>query len=354
MRYTLAEIAAKVGGEVIGDENLVVTGINSLEAAGANEISFAEEKYLEKATASKAGALLVPRKTDALHQSLIICDQPFRAAGRIMMEIDEAAQTVDCQIDKAAAIGENVSLGSNLHIGPGAVINDGAVIGDNSRIYANTYIGRDAIVGSDCRIYPGVVIRENCRLGNRVIIHPNSVIGSDGFGFLQAGGCNVKIPQIGRVIIEDDVEIGALCTINRAALDETIIGRGTKLDDHVHLGHGVKVGHEVIMCAQVGISGSVHIGNQVMLGPRAGTVDHITIGDRSRLMAGTSATKSLAGNKDYGGTPAIPIKQALRQMMAATHLPKDRGRLATLEKRVRELEKLIQSKNSHEETRKTN
>lgn len=344
MRYTLAEIAAKVGGEVIGDESLVVTGINSLEAASAEELSFAEEKFLEKAITSKAGALLVPRKMDNLSQPLIICDQPFRAAGQIMMEIDKAAQMVDCRIDPAATIGENVSLGNNLHIGPGAVISDDTVIGDSCRIYAHTYIGRGVQIGSDCHLYPGVVIRENCRLGDRVTIHPNSVIGSDGFGFLQVGGSNVKIPQIGRVIIEDDVEIGALCTINRAALDETIIGRGTKLDDHVHLGHGVKVGYEVIMCAQVGISGSVRIGNQVMLGPRAGAVDNITIGDRARLMGGTGATQNIAGDKDYGGIPAVPVKQALRQMMAATHLPQDRKRLNSLEKQIQRLEKLLQSK----------
>ncbi|MEA1923133.1 MAG: UDP-3-O-(3-hydroxymyristoyl)glucosamine N-acyltransferase [Pseudomonadota bacterium] len=342
MRYTLAQIADKVGGEVVGDENLVVTGINSLEAASVDELSFAEEKFLEKAAASKAGALLVPRKVENLPQALIICDQPFRAAGLIMMEIDKAAQMVDYRIDQTAAIGENVSLGDNLHIGPGAVICDDAVIGDNCRIYANTYIGRRVKIGSDCHLYPGVVIRENCCLGDRVMIHPNSVIGSDGFGFFQVGGCNVKIPQIGRVIIEDDVEIGALSTVNRAAMDETVVGRGTKIDDHVHLGHGVKVGHEGIMCAQVGISGSVRIGNQVMLGPRVGMVDHITIGDRARLMGGTSAAKSLPGDQDYGGIPAIPVKQALRQMMAATHLPKDRGRLANLEKRVKELEKLLE------------
>ncbi|MCD6292675.1 MAG: UDP-3-O-(3-hydroxymyristoyl)glucosamine N-acyltransferase [Deltaproteobacteria bacterium] len=344
MRYTLAEIAAKVGGEIIGDENLVMTGINSLEAASADEISFAEEKFLEKAITSKAGALLVPRKAEKLIQPLIICDQPFRAAGQIMLEIDKAAQAIDHNIDEMAVIGKNVSLGKNLHIGPGAVISDGVVIGDNCRIYANTYIGKKVKIGSGCNLYPGVVIRENCELGDRVMIHPNSVIGSDGFGFLQVGGCNVKIPQIGRVIIEDDVEIGALSTVNRAAMDETVISRGTKIDDHVHLGHGVKVGHEVIMCAQVGISGSVRIGNQVMLGPRVGIVDNITIGDNARLMAGTSAAQSLAGDKDYGGIPAIPVKQALRQMMAATHLPKDRGRLAKLEKQVRKLEKLLQTK----------
>ncbi len=345
MRYTLAEIAAKIGGQVIGDENLVVTGINSLEAATANNLSFAEEKFLKKATASKAGALLVTRKTDDLQQPLIICKQPFQAAGRIMMEIDKARQIVEHQIAPTATIGKDVTLGKNLHIGPGAVICDNVVIGDNCRIYANTYIGKGVLIGTNCWIYPGVVIRENCQLGNRVIIHPNSVIGSDGFGFLQVAGSNVKIPQIGSVIIEDDVEIGALCTINRAAMDKTVIGHGSKLDDHVHKGHGVKVGHEAIMCAQVGIAGSVKIGNQVLLGPRAGAGDHLTIGDRARLMGNTLVAKNLAGDQDYGGFPAVPAKQALRQMMAATHLPKDRGRLATLEKRVQELEKLLQSKN---------
>ncbi len=346
MRYTLAEIAAKIGGEVVGDENFVVTGINSLEAAQSCELSFAEEKFLKPAEGSKAGALLVPRKIETLQQHLIICSQPFQAAGLIMAEIDATAQKVTHSIAETAAIGSNVILGKNLHIGAGAVISDDAVIGNNCRIYANTYIGKKVTIGADTCIYPGVVIREGCKIGDRVIIHPNSVIGSDGFGFLQLGGRNVKIPQIGQVIIEDDVEIGALCTINRAALDETIVGRGTKLDDHVHLGHGVNIGHHVIMCAQVGLAGGVRVGNQVLLGPRAGSADHLSIGDRARLMGGTLAAKNLDGDKDYGGVPAIPAKQAIRQMMAATHLPKDRSRLATLEKRVKELEKKLSEKDN--------
>ncbi len=342
MRYTLAEIAAKIGGEVKGDGDRVVTGINSLEAAGPDELSFAEEKFLREAANSRAGALLVPRhKHEGLSQDLILCDRPFQAASMIMAEIDAAAQFLAPGIAPGAAIGENVRLGEDLHIGPGAVISDGASIGDRSLIYANTWIGPGVEIGSDCRIYPGVVIRENCVIGDRVIIHPNSVIGSDGFGFLQIGGRNVKIPQIGRVIIEDEVEIGALCTINRAALDETVIGRGTKLDDHVHLGHGVRIGQEVIMCAQVGLSGSVRVGDRAMLGPRAGSVDRISIGAGARLMAHTATAKDLPGNRDYGGSPAVPAKQFLRQAMALTHLPQDRKRITALEKRLRELEETL-------------
>lgn len=344
MRYTLAEIATKIGGEVIGDENFVITGINSLEAAKKSEISFAEKKFLRQAAASQAGALLVSRKDDTLCQNLIICSQPFQAAGLLMAEIDAAAQQVTHTISENAAIDSNVTLGDNLHIGPGAVISENTVIGDNCRIYANAYIGKNVVIGSGCCIYPGVVIREGCKIGDRVMIHPNSVIGSDGFGFLQIAGRNVKIPQIGQVIIEDDVEIGAFCTVNRAALDKTIIGHGTKIDDHVHLAHGVQIGNDAIICGQVGIAGGVQIGNQVMLGPRTGSVDHISIGDKARLMAGTQVTKSLPGGQDYGGTPAIPVKQSLRQMMAATHLPKDRSRLAVLEKRVQELEKMLTEK----------
>lgn len=344
MHYTLAEIAAKIDGEVIGDENFVVTGINSLEAAKSCDISFAEEKFLKQASSSQAGALLVSQPGESLCQNLIICAQPFQAAGLLMAEIDAEAQQVAHKISAAAVIGNNVALGENLHLGPGVVIADGAVIGDNCRIYANSYIGQGVSIGSDTRIYPGVVIREGCAIGSRVMIHPNSVIGSDGFGFLQVGYTNVKIPQIGRVIIEDDVEIGALCTINRAALDTTIIGSGSKIDDHVHLAHGVKVGRNVIVCGQVGLAGGVQVGNQVMLGPRVGSVDHISIGDKARLMAGTQAAHSLEGGKDYGGTPAMPIKQSLRQIMAATHLPKDRSRLAVLEKRVKALEKILAEK----------
>lgn len=341
MRYTLGEIAARIGGEVIGNVERQITGINSLEAASADEIAFAEEKFLEKARSSRAGALLVPRTVPGLTTDLIICDQPYRAAGLLMREIDQENQAVEPGCSPLAAIAESARIGDGVFIGPGAVISDLAEIGAGCRIHANVFIGPRVRLGAGCVIYPGVVIRENCILGERVMIHPNSVIGSDGFGFFQVAGSNLKIPQIGRVIIEDDVEIGALCTINRAALDETVIGRGTKIDDHVHLGHGVKVGHEVIMCAQVGLSGSVRIGNQVMLGPRVGSVDNITIGDKARLMAGTSAAKSLDGGQDYGGIPAVPVKQSLRQLMAATHLPKDRGRLAALEKKVAELEKKL-------------
>jgi UDP-3-O-[3-hydroxymyristoyl] glucosamine N-acyltransferase len=345
MHYTLSEIAAKIGGKVVGDKNFVVTGINSLEYAKENELSFAEEKFIKQAAASRAGALMVTREASELKQNLIICSQPFQAAGLIMAEIDAENQAVTHSIADSAAISSRATLGVNLHIGSGAVISDDAVIGNNCRIYANTYIGKMVIIDDDSHIYPGVVIREGCRIGSRVIIHPNSVIGSDGFGFLQVGGRNLKIPQIGQVIIEDDVEIGALCTINRAALDQTVIGRGTKLDDHVHIGHGVIVGTDVIMCGQVGLAGGVRIGNRVMLGPRVGGTDHITIGDDARLMAETSATQSLEGGRDYGGTPAIPVKQSLRQMMAATHLPKDRSRLAVLEKRVLELEKKLTANN---------
>ena len=344
MHDTLAEIAAKVGGEVIGDENFVITGINSLESAENSDISFAEEKFLKTAITSRAGALLVPRKGEGLSQNLIICAQPFQAAGLLMAEVDAEAQQIKPVISADATIENNVNSGDNLHIGSGTLISEGSSIGDNCRIYANTFIGKNVVIGRDCSIYPGVVIREGCKIGDRVMIHPNSVIGSDGFGFLQIAGHNVKIPQVGRVIIEDDVEIGALCTINRAALDETVIGRGTKIDDHVHLAHGVKIGEDVIMCGQVGLAGGVTVGNQVMLGPRAGSVDHIVIGDKARLMGGTQAAKNLPGGKDYGGTPAMPVKQSLRQMMAATHLPKDRSRLALLEKRVQELEKLLGQK----------
>ncbi len=344
MRYSLAEIAARIGGEVIGDKDFIVTGIRSLESAGADDLAFAEEKFLPQAGASRAGALLVPRAADNLTQHLIICAQPFQAAGMLMAEIDAEAQKIPHTIAESATIGSGVKLGDNLHIGPGAVISDNAIIGDNCRIYAHTYIGKEVVIGNDTHIYPGVVIREGCRIGNRVIIHPNSVIGSDGFGFLQIAGRNVKIPQIGQVIIEDEVEIGALCTVNRAALDMTVIGRGSKLDDHVHIGHGVTTGSEAIMCAQVGLSGGVKIGDRVMLGPRVGSADHISIGDGARLMAGTQAAKSLAGEIDYGGTPAIPVKQSLRQIMAATHLPKDRSRLAVLEKKVEELEQLLKQK----------
>jgi len=338
MHLTLAEIAARVGGEVVGNREKVLTGINSLEAAGPDELSFAEEKFLPQAATSRAGALLVPRRgSEDLEIDRILCAHPFQAAGIIMTEIDNAAQARPPAIVPEAVIAANARLGKELYIGPGVVVSEEVEIGDETIIEAGVFIGRGVRIGSSCRLYPGVVIRENCLIGDRVIIHPNSVIGSDGFGFLQVAGRNVKIPQIGRVVIEDDVEIGALCTINRAALDETRIGRGTKLDDHVHLGHGVKVGKEVIMCAQVGLAGSVRVGDQVMLGPRAGSVNRITIGARARLMANTSTAKDLPGDLDYGGIPAVPAKQFLRQMMAATHLPKDRGRLAKLEKEVRRL-----------------
>jgi UDP-3-O-[3-hydroxymyristoyl] glucosamine N-acyltransferase len=234
-------------------------------------------------------------------------------------------------------------LGKNIAIGPFAIIEDNVILGDDTIVYGNSYIGHDTNIGTKCIIYPNVSIRERITLGNRVIIHCGTVIGSDGFGFAKIRGVQEKIPQIGTVLIEDDVEIGANVTIDRARFDKTIIGKGTKIDNLVQIAHNVIIGENCIIVAQAGISGSTIVGKGVILAGQAGLVGHITVGDGAVAAAQAGVTKSIPAHTMVSGYPARPHDVAKRVNACVQNLPQLYKRIKELEQKI---EKLI---NTHKE-----
>jgi UDP-3-O-[3-hydroxymyristoyl] glucosamine N-acyltransferase (EC 2.3.1.-) len=247
-------------------------------------------------------------------------------------------------IHKTAIIAKSVKLGKGVAVGPFCVIEEGAQIGDRSVIYASCYIGYKTKIGKDCLIYPKISIRDKITIGDRVIIHGGTVIGSDGFGFATVKGLHHKIPQIGTVVIEDDVEIGANVTIDRARFDKTIIGRGTKIDNLVQIAHNVVVGENSIIVAQAGISGSTVIGNNVTLAGQAGLVGHITIGDGAIVAAQAGVTKSVPPNTMVSGYPAREHESARKVIACVQRLPELVETIRDLKKRIEELENKLKGK----------
>ena len=338
---TLAEIAAIVGGTVRGDENAVIRGVASFEEAREGEITFVtDKKYLKKIGSCRASALIVSDPTagsGARAIGLIIVRNPMLAFARLM-SVFKPMTLPEAGISLAASIHPGASIGKGVSIQPFVVIEEGARIGDKAVLYAGACVGRGAVIGADTILYQGVVVREGCIVGERVIIHCNSVIGSDGFGYTQDAGRYVKIPQTGIVRIEDDVEIGACVTIDRATLGETVIGRGTKIDNLVQIAHNVRIGSDTVIVAQVGIAGSSSVGSRVQIGGQVGVAGHIEIGDDVMIGAQSGITGDVAPKRVVSGYPAIPHTDWLRAAASFEKLPEMRKKLSELEKRLAGLE----------------
>jgi UDP-3-O-[3-hydroxymyristoyl] glucosamine N-acyltransferase len=240
-----------------------------------------------------------------------------------------------------ATISPSAKIGQSVSIYPGAVIGDNVVVGDNSMIFPNVVIYADVQIGSDCLIHAGCLIREQSRIGDRVILQPGAVIGSDGFGFAPEGEAYFKIPQVGIVVLEDDVEIGSCCCIDRAALGETRIKKGCKLDNLVQVAHNVVIGEHSVIAAQTGFAGSSKIGRHATFGGQSAVTGHVTLGDNVTIAGKGGATHNLEGDQVYSGTPAIPHKQWLRSSLVFGKLPEMRREISALQKRLRQLEDLI-------------
>ncbi len=345
------EIAEIVSGKVVGDPNVEVSGISGIKEAGEGDVTFlANEKYAQLLETTKASVIITSpnMKLPKTNKTLILTENPSLAFAKLVeywfpQEVDHPKG-----IHPTAIIGENVKLGNNVAIGAYVVIEKNVQIGDNTIIYAGTYIGHDTKIGADCLIYPNVSIRERITIGNRVIIHSGTVIGSDGFGFATVKGVHHRIPQIGTVVIEDDVEIGANVTIDRARFDKTIIGRGTKIDNLVQIAHNVIIGENAIIVAQTGISGSTVIGNGVILAGQTGVVGHITIGDGAIVGAQSGVTKSVPPGAVVLGSPARPISITKRIIASIPSLPDLKKTVEKLLRRVQELEEKL-AKTSKEE-----
>ncbi|HEC69479.1 MAG TPA: UDP-3-O-(3-hydroxymyristoyl)glucosamine N-acyltransferase [Candidatus Omnitrophica bacterium] len=340
---TLDEIAQLIEGEVVGDPNIVITGISGIKEAKQGDITFlANPKYTPLLKTTQASAIITSFEVNNTSKPLIKTANPSLAFAKIVSLVGPNNVRHPQGIHPTALIAENVKLGKDVAIGAYAIIEEGVVIGDNTIIYGGCFIGHDTKIGKDVLIYPNVSIRERIEIGDRVIIHSGTVIGSDGFGFATVKGVQEKIPQIGTVVIEDDVEIGANVTIDRARFDKTLIGKGTKIDNLVQIAHNVIIGEHSIIVAQAGISGSTVVGKGVILAGQAGVVGHIHIGDGAIVAAQAGVTKSVPPNTKVSGYPAKPHEQAKRVNACVQRLPLAYKRIKELEEEVKKLKEKLE------------
>ena len=347
MRVTVRELAEVVGGTVIGDSERIITGISSLHEATSGDISFlANPKYVSFLSETRAAAVLVAGEQSGITTRgseivQIVVANPDYAFAKVVVTYGPKAVPPPPGIHPTAVIGESVTLGLNVAIGAFVVVCEGASIGDNTIIYPQVYIGAHSSIGADCLIYPQVSIRERLSLGARVIVHPGAVIGSDGFGYASVAGVHHKIPQVGTVQIEDDVEIGANTTIDRARVGRTRIGKGTKIDNLVQIAHNVEIGEHCRIVAQVGIAGSTRIGKYAVLAGQCGIVGHVTIGEQAVVTAMSGVSKDVAAKAVVRGIPAIDFKTAQAQEIAVRRLPGTQAQVKELSAKVQDLERQL-------------
>ncbi|HEX9281553.1 MAG TPA: UDP-3-O-(3-hydroxymyristoyl)glucosamine N-acyltransferase [Candidatus Udaeobacter sp.] len=335
MTLTLKQLANLSDGELVGDSTLKITGAASLGEATPGEISFfTNRKYIGLLRKTRASAIFVPPDfAEPVNAAQIRVSNPTKAFEQVVLKFAPNPITFAPGIHPSAIVDPSVQLGERVSIQPLAVIEAGAKIGDDTIIGAGSYVGHGTIIGSACHIYPHVTIRERSRIGSRVIIHSGVVIGGDGFGFEMVDGRHQKIQQLGIVQIDDDVEIGANTTVDRARFGRTWIQQGVKIDNLVQIAHNVVIGKNSIIVAQTGISGSTRVGERVMMGGQVGIVGHLEIGDGTAIGAQSGISKSTPGGAWFG-SPAVPLAEA-KQQIAWIH------RLGKLFARVKEIEKKL-------------
>ncbi len=340
----LKELAEFVGGAVIGDGEVEISGVASIDEAQPGEITFiATSKYLRKLSETKASAVIVSKEVTTVDKPLICTADPHLAFVKILT-LFLAKPYQPKGIDPSAWISPTAQLGKDLTIYPYVYIGDQCRIGDRVTLYPGVYVGEDSVIGEDSVLHPNVSVYSGSVIGKRVILHSGVVIGADGFGFVKDGKTNVKIPQVGRVIIEDDVEIGANSTIDRAALGQTIIRRGVKIDNLVQVAHNVEIGEDSIIVAQVGIAGSTKVGKNVILAGQVGVVGHIEIGDNVQVGAQSGVGQNLPPDQAFSGSPAMPHREWLRMVTTLPKLPGMRKILTDIEARFKKVEEAISQK----------
>jgi len=317
---SVGEIVDLVAGQFAGDRDPSITGVAPLAQAKSDQLSFlSNRKYAADLAATKAGAVLVPKNLEGNDDRWIRVDDPYFAFARIMTRWFSSRPTPK-GISPKAVVSSSAKLGQNLVLGPFAIIGDEVVIGNNVTIFQGVSIEAGSVIGDDCIIYPNVTIYDGTRIGRRCIIHSGVVIGSDGYGFALHEGRHHKIPQIGIVRIEDDVEIGAGSTIDRAALGETVIGEGTKIDNLVQIGHNVKVGKHCLLVSQVGIAGSTELGDHVAVAGQSGFSGHLKIGNRVQVAAKSAVLADVPDDTKVMGSPAVPFTEFARRHAALKKL----------------------------------
>jgi UDP-3-O-[3-hydroxymyristoyl] glucosamine N-acyltransferase len=342
---TLAELATLVEGKVLGDAAVRIMRVAPIDAAQQGDITFVTNpKYVKALESTAASAVIVsPALASRCHKSGISVANPYLAFAKILTFLSVETPPVK-GVMAGAHVSQTAIVGDDVTIYPGCYIGDHVKIGRGTTLYAGVSLYDQVELGEDCLIHAGSVVREQCRIGNRVILQPNTVIGSDGFGFAPDGTQYYKIPQIGIVVLEDDVEIGASSTVDRAALGETRISRGTKIDNLVQIGHNVEIGEDCIIVSQTGIAGSTIVGKHCTFGGQSATAGHIKIGDNLTVGSRGGITNSIKGNQIVSGVPAMPHRDWLKASMSFQKLPEMRRELSRLKNVVEQLESRIEEK----------
>lgn len=337
--FTLGQLATALKTTVDGDPTRVVTGVASLEAAGPEHIAFvADSRYRRAALASRAGAFLAAEDVQDLPAPALRCRQPRLTLIELLHLFHPTASLVP-GVDASARVAGDARVHPTAAVGALAIVETGALIGARAHIHPLAYIGAGAEIGEDSILHPHVVVREGVCVGRRVIVHAGAVLGADGFGYTWDGSAHRKIPQVGSVIIEDDVEIGANVTIDRGTLGPTIVRRGVKIDNLVHVAHNVEIGEDTVIAAQTGIAGSCRIGRGVVLGGQVGIGDHVTVGDGAMLTSQAGATFDVPAGAKFAGHYARPLTEFQRIWAAGAQLSEMLRRLRALERRLEELTK---------------
>jgi len=339
----LREISELVGGKLLGDGDIEIHGVAGIKEAREGEITFvANPRYLSQISRTQASAIIIGKDVQFNGKPMVHVENPYWAWAKVVEAFSTKTQKRGKGVDPTAIIGENVKIGKESWVQAYAVIGDNVQIGDEVVISPFDYIGDDSKIGSQTFIYPNVTIREEVKIGERVIVHSGTVIGSDGFGFAQVSDRHHKVPQIGTVIIEDDVEIGANVTIDRG-LRETVVGRGTKIDNLVQIAHNVVIGEDCVIIAQVGIAGSTSIGDRVTLAGQAGVVGHIKVGEDVQIAARAGISKDIPpGPYVYSGSPAMLHSKELRLQASMRKLPELIDQVRDMARKIEALEKELE------------
>jgi UDP-3-O-[3-hydroxymyristoyl] glucosamine N-acyltransferase len=341
MQITLQELADHLGGRVIGDPSVTIQGLGTLDNARQGEITFlANRKYAHKVEMTRATAVILPDNADPFGHNAIVVASPYLAFA-MLLTLFTAKPRIARGVMAGAFVDKGATIGKEVTVYPGTYIADGVRIGDRVTLHPNVTLYEGVAIGDDVTLHAGVSVREGCRLGNRVTIHNGTVIGADGFGYAPNGQAWFKIPQIGIVIIDDDVEIGANTTVDRAALETTRIGRGTKIDNLVQVAHNCVIGENCMIVAQTGIAGSTTLGNHVTLGGQVAIVDHLLIGDNAMISGQSGVVSNVAPGEVLSGTPAIPHLARLKASAIFPQLPEMRKLLTRHEKRLAALEERL-------------
>lgn len=336
--FRLAELAEAAGGEVIGDSETRIAGVRALEHAGPGDLSlFTSGSYRGRLRRSRAGAFLVPPNlaelAAAVGRPLLLAAEPALALARIL-PLFHPAEPPAPGIHPTAVVGEGCDVDPGAHLGPYVVVGDRSSVAAGAVVHAHAVIGRDCRIGAGAVLHPHVVLYDRTEVGERVILHAGVVLGGDGFGYASVGGEHVKVPQVGRTVIEADVEIGALSAVDRAALEATRIGAGSKIDNHVQVGHNVEIGRGCILSGQAGIAGSARLGDHVVVAGQGGVAGHLEVGDGAQIAAKSAALRPVEAGRKVGGIPAFDLAQWRRAVAVFPRLGELLRRVRALEKRL--------------------